>query len=123
MRNWGQATYAPKYLGSDPVRENDGIGGRGIGKKQMSVCNGVNRGSEFALTRKGADPTVTVFCCMNGGKPVNVSSSITPLIGERLADIRSNLQWNNIDWKIAEKYVNRLQTRITKAVKKLLPWD
>jgi len=47
---------------------------------------------------------------------VNVSSSITP-IGERLADIRSNLQWNDIDWKIAEKYVNRLQTRITKAVK------
>jgi len=47
---------------------------------------------------------------------VNVSSSITP-IGERLADIRPNLQWNDIDWKIAEKYVNRLQTRITKAVK------
>jgi len=60
-------------LGRSSVRENDGVCGRGIGKKQM------------------------------GGKPVNVSSSITPLIGERLADIRSNLQWNNIDWKIAEK--------------------
>jgi hypothetical protein len=46
---------------------------------------------------------------MNGGKPVNVRYSITPN-GERLADIR--------------QYVNRLQTRITKAVKqKLLPWN
>jgi hypothetical protein len=42
---------------------------------------------------------------MNGGKPVNVSSSITPIIGERLTDI----------------YVNRLQTRITKAVKNCCP--
>jgi len=49
---------------------------------------------------------------------VNVSSSITPITGERLADIRLNLQWNNIDWKIVEKHVNSMQTRITKAVKK-----
>ncbi|HEY4964667.1 MAG TPA: reverse transcriptase N-terminal domain-containing protein, partial [Candidatus Saccharimonadales bacterium] len=26
-------------------------------------------------------------------------------------------QWDNIDWKKAEKHVNRLQVRITKAVK------
>ncbi|RLG27207.1 hypothetical protein DRN76_00190 [Methanosarcinales archaeon] len=49
---------------------------------------------------------------------MNVSSSITPITGERLADIRLNLQWNNIDWKIVEKHVNSMQTRITKAVKK-----
>jgi len=48
---------------------------------------------------------------------VNVSNSITPLKGERLADIRPKLQWNDIDWKMVEEYVNRLQTRITKAVK------
>jgi len=54
---------------------------------------------------------------MHGGKPVNVSSSITPLIGERLADIKTNLQWIDINWEIVEKHVNRLQTRITKAVK------
>ena len=46
---------------------------------------------------------------MNGGKPTNVSSSITPLKGERLTD--------------AQMSVNGLQTRITKAVieRKLLP--
>ena len=54
---------------------------------------------------------------MQGGKPVNVSSSITPLKGERLTDTRPKLQWTDIDWKKVEEYVNRLQARITKAVK------
>jgi len=45
---------------------------------------------------------------MKGGKPVNVSNSITPLKGERLADIRPKLQWNDIDWKIVEEHVNTL---------------
>jgi RNA-directed DNA polymerase len=53
---------------------------------------------------------------MNGGKPVYVSSSITPT-GERLTGIRSKLQWANVNWKKVEEYANRLQTRITKAVK------
>ena len=39
---------------------------------------------------------------MKGGKPTNVSSSITPKTGERLTD--------------AQMSVNGLQTRITKAV-------
>jgi len=54
---------------------------------------------------------------MHGGKPVNVSNSITPLKGERLTDNQPKLQWNDIDWKMVEERVNRLQTRITKAVK------
>jgi len=54
---------------------------------------------------------------MQGGKPVNVSSSITPLKGERLTDTRPKPQWIEIDWKKVEEHVNRLQTRITKAVK------
>jgi hypothetical protein len=54
---------------------------------------------------------------MNGGKPVYVSSSITPLKGERLTGIRSKLQWADVDWKKVEEYANKLQTRITKAVK------
>jgi hypothetical protein len=95
----GKPYMLPEKPGSDPVRANDGIEGRGIGKKRMSVCNGLNRGSEFALTRKGAD-LPEVFRCMNGGKPMNVSNSITP-IGERLTDTL--------------KSVNRLQTGITKA--------
>jgi len=48
---------------------------------------------------------------------VNVSSSITPLIGERLTDIRPKLQWSDVDWKKVGKCVNRLQARITKAVR------
>ncbi len=44
-----------EYSGSDPVRANDGIEGRGFGKKRMLICNGSNRGSKFALTRNGAD--------------------------------------------------------------------
>nr|QNT35529.1 hypothetical protein NCGJLENL_00013 [uncultured Methanosarcinales archaeon] len=41
--------------GRDPVRVNEGIDGRGIGKKRMTSCNERYRGSIFALTRKGAD--------------------------------------------------------------------
>ncbi len=52
---------------------------------------------------------------MNGGKPMNVSYSTTPK-GEKLIDMRLNLQWNDIDWRKVEKSVNRMQTRITKAV-------
>ncbi|KAF5417282.1 MAG: hypothetical protein C5S49_03655 [Candidatus Methanogaster sp.] len=48
---------------------------------------------------------------------MNVSNSITPLKGERLTDIRFKPKWTNINWEKVEQYVNRLQTRITKAVK------
>ena len=48
---------------------------------------------------------------------MNVSSSITPLKGERLTDTRPKPKWIDIDCNKVEKYVNRLQTRITKAVK------
>ncbi len=36
---------------------------------------------------------------------------------EKLANMQLENQWNNIDWKKAENYVNRLQIRITKAEK------
>ena len=48
---------------------------------------------------------------------MNVRSSITPIKGERLTDIQPKFRWTDIDWKKVEKHVNRLQTRITKAVK------
>jgi len=47
---------------------------------------------------------------------VNVSNSTTPK-SERLADMRLKTQWNDIDWEKVITSVNRLQTRITKAVK------
>ena len=46
---------------------------------------------------------------------MNASHSTTPK-GEKLADVRLENQWINIDWKKAEKHVNRLQSRIAKAV-------
>jgi RNA-directed DNA polymerase len=113
----GKPHKLPEYPGIDPVRANDGLGGRGFDKKRMTSCNEVYRGSKFALTRKGADPIVVVSHCMKGGKPVNVSSSITPSKGERLTDKRPKLQWTDVDWKMVEEHVNRLQTRIAKAVK------
>lgn len=36
-------------MGRNFVRSDDGAGGKGDGKKRMSVCNGLNRGSKFAL--------------------------------------------------------------------------
>ncbi len=85
--------------GRNFARGNDGMVGRGDGKKRRVTCNELYIGSRFALTRKGADLPV-VFHCMNGGKPVNVRYSTT-LKSERLTDAQC---------------VNRLQTRITKAV-------
>jgi len=95
----GKPPELPEYPGRDLVMANNGLWSRGFGKKRMTSCNGRYRGSKFALTREGADLTILVFHCMQGGKPVNVSSSITPLKGERLTDTRSKLQWTDIDWK------------------------
>ena len=54
-----------EHPGRDLVRANDGIEGRGFGKKRMSICNGSNRGSKFALTRNGADlPDWCLIVCM-----------------------------------------------------------
>src|SRR4030043_1690764 len=47
---------------------------------------------------------------------MNVSHSITPK-GEKLTNTKLKDQWNNIDWNTVEKFVNRLQARIAKAVR------
>jgi len=46
---------------------------------------------------------------------VNVSNSNTPK-SERLTDMCPEIQWIDIDWKKVTQSINRLQTRITKAV-------
>ena len=97
----GKPYALPGNPGRSSVRSDEGAEGRGIGKKRMTACNELYRGSKFALTRKGAD-LPAVSCCMKGGKPVNVRYSITPKIGERFANTRRS--------------VNGLQTGITKAV-------
>ena len=47
---------------------------------------------------------------------MNVRNSITSK-DEKLTNKHLKNQWNSIDWKKVEKLVNRLQVRITKAVK------
>ena len=55
------------HLGRNSARGNDGTEGKGNGKKQMTICNELYRGSKFALARKDAD-LPEVFHCMNRGK-------------------------------------------------------
>jgi RNA-directed DNA polymerase len=57
-----------------------------------------------------------VSYCVNEGISMKVRNSTTPQ-GEKLTNVQLGNQWNNIDWKKAENHVNRLQIRITKAVK------
>ena len=81
------------------ARNDDGIEGRGVSKKRMPICNGSDRGSNFALILKDAD-LLMVFSGVNGNKPTNVRYSTTPR-GERLTD----------------SYVNGLLSGIIKSVK------
>ena len=53
---------------------------------------------------------------MNEGKPMKARNSIASE-DEKLANKQLKNQWNSIDWKSVEKHVNRIQVRITKAVK------
>ena len=48
---------------------------------------------------------------------MNVQHSITPQ-SEKRTDRDLARKWNSIDWKSVEEFVNRLQTRIAKAVQK-----
>jgi len=102
-------------VGRSSVRKNDGVVGRGDSKKRRATCNELHRGlnlprPERVLTYQRC------FNCKKGGKTVNVRCSTKPK-WEILTDTKTELQWDNIDWKTVYGSVNRLQTRITKAVK------
>lgn len=47
--------YPRLAIGRQVVRQADESAGMGNGKKRMPNCNGADRGSNFAPTRKGAD--------------------------------------------------------------------
>ncbi len=85
-------------MGRILAKDDEGIEGRGFSKKRMPACNGLDRGSNFALIRKDAD-LLMVFSCVNGNKLTNVRYSKTPT-GERLTD----------------SYVSGLLSGITKSV-------
>lgn len=78
--------------------DDKGIEDKGFGKKRMSICNGLDRGSNFALIRKDAD-LMMVFSCVNGNKLTNVRYSNTSIV-EGLTD----------------SHVSGLLSRITKSV-------
>ena len=75
-------------MGRIPAKDDDGIEGKGVSKKRMLICNGSDRGSNFASIRKDAN-LLMVFSCVNGNKPMNVRYSTTPK-GERLTDSSVN---------------------------------
>jgi hypothetical protein len=47
----GKPHKLPESPGIDPVRENDGLWGRGFGKKRMTSCNERYRGSILSLLK------------------------------------------------------------------------
>jgi len=53
---------------------------------------------------------------MKGGKLLNVSISTIPHQDKKLTDGHLSQKWKSINWHKVEKSVNKLQTRITKAV-------
>ena len=53
---------------------------------------------------------------MNVGTLLKAGYSTTPS-GERLTDTRNLIQGEHINWKTVEENVNKLQTRIAKAVR------
>ena len=53
---------------------------------------------------------------MKGGKLLNVSRSMISSQDKKLTDAQLRQKWKTIDWHKVEKSVNKLQTRITKAV-------
>jgi RNA-directed DNA polymerase len=97
------------------VKGISGIEGRGFSKKRMPIRNRLDRGSNFASIRKDAD-LLMVFYCMKGGKLLNVSISTISNQDKKLTDAHLFQKWKRINWYHVEKSVNKLQTRITKAV-------
>ena len=53
---------------------------------------------------------------MKGGKLLNVSISTISYQDKKLTDTQLYQDWKTINWHQVEKSVNKLQTRITKAV-------
>ena len=54
---------------------------------------------------------------MNEGKLINVSHSTVSAKDKNLTNTHLRQKWNNINRHLLEKSVNKLQVRITKAVK------
>ncbi len=100
--------------GNRPVRAGDRQAGKRSWKKRMSSCNEADRGSKFALTRKGADFQQV----LNHEKGLeNNNRTDTDRQQPKAADGLSGRcrKWNSIIWKKIIEIVKRLQARIVKA--------
>lgn len=85
---------------------------QGCQKKQMLLCNAVDRDSRFVSFER----RLTSGACLItkiGLESMNAQSSTT--LNARTMQT-NGIRWQDIDWKAAETYVNRLQVRIVKAV-------
>jgi len=101
--------------GNRLAREGDRQAGMGCRKKRMPPCNEADRGSEFALTRKGADfrqvlnHEKSLEKCYRKSTDRRQPEAVDGLPGD-------SENWNSIIWKEVIRIVNRLQARIVKAV-------
>lgn len=75
----------------------------------------MDKGSNFALPER-VHTCLSVFYCMKGGKLLNVSCSTISSLDKKLTNAQLCQNWKTINWHQVEKRVNKLQTRITKAV-------
>ena len=73
------------------------------------------KGSNLALPER-VHTCLFVFYCMKGGKLLNVSCSTISSLDKKLTNAQLCQNWKTINWHQVEKRVNKLQTRITKAV-------
>ena len=72
--------YMFPLMGRNSARNESDKEGIGFSKKRMPICNGLDRGSNFASIRKDAD-LLMVFSCVNRNKPTNIRYSKTPIVG------------------------------------------
>lgn len=113
---WNLVSPKCSLTGRIPAKDDDGIEGRGVSKKRMLICNGSDRGSNFASIQKDAD-LLMVISCVNGNKPTNVRYSTTPK-GERLTD-------SYVNWLLSgiTKSVKTTDARYRKGLKSLEPYE
>jgi RNA-directed DNA polymerase len=101
--------------GNRPARAGDGQAGIGGRRKRMPSCNEADKGSKFALTRKGAEFRL-VLNHKKGLERTHQSGTDRQrpkTVDDPLSDSR---KWNTIVWQKVIKVVTRLQARIVKAV-------
>jgi RNA-directed DNA polymerase len=105
-------------LGRGAVRRPDEYAGLGSWKKRRPSCNGVDRGSRFAPTRKGADVRLVSHCerGYDGDLRDKLAWSRVISATDTISDVR--MDWRDVNWRQVNRHVRRLQARIAEAVRR-----